>query len=391
MELSTRARAAEDDIGPVTRFLAEVSARADEPGIADLTFGNPHEMPLAGLVDALRTQVEPRSEAWFAYKTNEEPARATVAAGLRDELGLPFEGADIAMTQGAFGAIDLALHLVADEGDEVIIPVPGWFCYAPMLRVSGLVPVPVALDADTFDLDVDAIVDAVTNHTRIVIVNSPANPTGRVYPRDQLARLAAALDERSAAIGRRIWILSDEPYRRIRFDGVPFTSPAAVYPWTLIDYSYGKVLLAPGQRLGYLAIGPLLPDDVRTTLRDALVPTQLAIGWGFPDALMQHAAPALEDVTIDVEELQRRRDRLHAALADAGFRVTRAEGTFYLWAEAPDGDSEALARRLAARGVLIMPGTLFDRPGHFRLSLTATNEAIEKALPALLDEAPVRS
>ncbi|WP_062526172.1 aminotransferase class I/II-fold pyridoxal phosphate-dependent enzyme [Demequina rhizosphaerae] len=391
MELSARARAAEDDIGPVTRFLAGVGARADEPGIADLTFGNPHEMPLPGLVGAIRAQVEPRSEAWFAYKTNEAPAQEAIAAGLRAELDLRFEAADIALTQGAFGAIDLALHLVADEGDEVIYPVPGWFCYPPMLRIGGLVPVPVPLAPGTFDLDVEAIAAAVTPRTRIVIVNSPANPTGRVYPRDQLERLAEALEERSAAIGRRIWVLSDEPYRRIRFDGVPFTSPAAVYPWTLIDYSYGKVLLAPGQRLGYLALGPLLPDDVRADLREAFVPAQLAIGWGFPDAIMQYAVPALETVSIDVAELQRRRDRLHGALTEAGFRVTRAEGTFYLWAEAPDGDAEGLAARLAERGVLIMPGTLFDRPAHFRLSLTAAGDAIEKAIPALLDEAPVRS
>ncbi|MDN4474381.1 aminotransferase class I/II-fold pyridoxal phosphate-dependent enzyme [Demequina sp. SYSU T00192] len=389
MELSARARAAEDEIGPMAAFLAEVGRRADEPGIADLTFGNPHEMPLSGLVDALRAGVEPRSEQWFAYKTNEAPAQEAIAAGLRDELDLPFEAADIALTQGAFGAIDLAFHLLADEGDEVIVPVPGWFCYAPMLRISGVVPVPVDLDPETFDLDVDAIAAAVTPRTRIVVVNSPANPTGRVYPRDQLERLAAALEERSAAIGRRIWVLSDEPYRRIRFDGIGFTSPAAVYPWTVIDYSYGKILLAPGQRLGYLALGPLMPADVRTTLRDAFVPGQLSIGWGFPDALMQYAVPDLESVSIDVGELQRRRDRLHGALSEAGYRLTPVEGTFYLWAEAPGGDGEALAARLAERGVLIMPGTLFDRPGHFRLSLTATPEAIEKAIPELVAAAAV--
>ena len=111
-------------------------------------------------------------------------------------------------------------------------------------------------------------------------------------------------------LGRRIWILSDEPYRRIRFDGVGFVSPAACYPWTLIDYSYGKVLLAPGQRLGYLALSPLLPDAQREALREAFFPTQMALGWGFPDALMQYAVPDLEHVSIDLAELARRRDRM---------------------------------------------------------------------------------
>lgn len=388
MELSTRARAAQDQIEAVTRFLADVGARAGQPGVMDLTFGNPHEMPLPGLVDALRAQVEPRSEQWFAYKTNEDAPRTAIAAGLSAELGLPFEPEDVALTQGAFGAIDLATHLLADVGDEVIVPVPGWFCYPPMLEIAGLTPVPVPLTDGTFDLDVDAIARAITSRTRIVVVNSPANPTGRVYPREQLTALGDVLTAASDRLGRRIWILSDEPYRRIRFDGVGFTSPAVVYPWTVIDYSYGKVLLAPGQRLGYLALGAGIPADDRQALRDAMVPAQLAIGWGFPDAVMQYAVPALEDVSIDVAELQRRRDRLHGGLAEAGYRVTRPEGTFYLWAEAPGHDGDGLTARLAERDVLVMPGRLFDRPGHFRMSLTATMETIERALPLLVAEAP---
>ena len=388
MELSTRARAAQDQIEAVTRFLADVGARAGQPGVKDLTFGNPHEMPLLGLVDALRAQVEPRSEQWFAYKTNEDAPRTAIAAGLSVELGLPFEPEDVALTQGAFGAIDLATHLLADVGDEVIVPVPGWFCYPPMLEIAGLTPVPVPLTDGTFDLDVDAIARAITSRTRIVVVNSPANPTGRVYPREQLTALGDVLTAASDRLGRRIWILSDEPYRRIRFDAVGFTSPAVVYPWTVIDYSYGKVLLAPGQRLGYLALGAGIPADDRQSLRDAMVPAQLAIGWGFPDAVMQYAVPALEDVSIDVAELQRRRDRLHGGLAEAGYRVTRPEGTFYLWAEAPGHDGDGLTARLAERDVLVMPGLLFDRPGHFRMSLTATMETIERALPLLVAEAP---
>jgi len=214
-------------------------------------------------------------------------------------------------------------------------------------------------------------------------VNSPANPTGRVYPRDRLVALAAVLEAASASNGRRIWLLSDEPYRRIRFDGIGFTSPAACYPWTLIDYSYGKVLLAPGQRLGYLALSPLIPTTERDELRAAMLPLQLALGWGFPDALMQYAAPALERVSIDLAELTRRRDRMVAELSQAGYALTVPEGTFYLWGAAPGGDAVAFAAALAERGVYLLPGSIFDRPGHFRISLTATMEMLERALPAL--------
>lgn len=381
MELARRALSAEDEISRVMALFDAMGRRAEEPGTLDFTFGNPHEPPLPGLVAAMREQVEPRSDTWFAYSTSKPTARETVAAGLATELGLAFEPDDIAMTQGAFGAISLALHLLTDVGDEVVVPVPGWFCYPSMLRAASLTPVPASLADGTFDLDLDAIAAAITPRTRIVVVNSPANPTGRVIPRAQLEALAELLDRESARIGRRIWILSDEPYRRIRFAGVPFISPAAVYPWTMIDYSYGKILLAPGQRLGYLAVSPLLPRQERDRIRAAYDPVQLAIGWGFPDALMQYAVPALESVGIDLGDLEAKRDAMHGALTRAGYDVNLPEGTFYLWGLAPHGDGDGFASALAERGVLVMPGSLFDRPRHFRISLTATMTTIDRSLP----------
>lgn len=383
--ISARASEAKAAVDVVTAFFGRIQAIADDPDALDFTFGNPHEMALPGLPAAIRAQAEPKTVEWFAYKTSERSAQEVVAAGLASELGLAFEPEDIAMTQGAFGAMSLALALLADAGDEVVIPVPGWFCYEPMLYAANLLPVHAPLDATTFDLDLDAIARAITPRTRIVIVNSPANPTGRVYPKATWDDLADVLERASREQGRRIWLMSDEPYRRIRFDGIEFASPAASYPWTVIDYSYGKVLLAPGQRLGYLALSPLIPAAERDELRDALTPLGLAIGWGFPDAVMQYSVPALEGLSIDLTELTRKRDRLYGALTDAGLDVTRPEGTFYLWGRAPGGDAAAFCDALAARGVYVMPGTLFDRPEHFRISLTATMDMIDRALPHLLE------
>jgi aspartate/methionine/tyrosine aminotransferase len=387
MTLSARASRAEAAIESVTSFFARMQALTDVPDAVDLTFGNPHEMPLPGLAAAMSAQLTPRSVDWFAYTGSRRDAQETIAQGLQSELGLPFEPDDIAMTQGAFGAISLALALLTDPGDEVVVPVPGWFCYEPMLQVRDLTPVRAALTPDSFDLDIDAIARAITDRTRVVVVNSPANPTGRVYPKSAWDALADVLESASAAHGRRIWLLSDEPYRRIRFDGIGFTSPAGSYPWTLIDYSYGKVLLAPGQRLGYLALSPLLPADDKASLRAALVPLGLAIGWGFPDAIMQYAVPDLESLSLDMQELTRKRDRAYGALADAGFTITRPEGTFYLWGRAPGDDARAFCDAVAARGVHIMPGTLFDTPECFRISLTATMPMLDRAIPVLIDVA----
>ncbi len=384
MAMSARATRAKAAVGVVTAFFARMQSVTDDADALDFTFGNPHEFALPGLVDALRANAEPQTVDWFAYQTSQPAAQEAVAAALRAELDLPFEPADIAMTQGAFGAISLALGLLTDVGEEVVIPVPGWFCYEPMLHAADLVPVRAPLAPDTFDLDVDAIARAITSNTRIVIVNSPANPTGRVYPAETWSALAEVLETASARNGRRIWLLSDEPYRRIRFDGIEFASPAPAYPWTVIGYSYGKVLLAPGQRLGYLALSPLIPRSARDELRAALFPIGLAIGWGFPDAVMQYSVPALEHVSIDIGELTRKRDRLLAALTDAGVEVTRPEGTFYLWARAPGGDAQAFCDALAERGVHVMPGTLFDQPRHFRIALTQTMDVIDRAIPHLV-------
>ena len=384
MSMSERAFRAKTSVDQVVAYFSRMQALAQDPDALDFTFGNPHEMALSGLTDAMRAQLEPLSVDWYAYKSNERPAQEAVAAGLSGELGLDFEPDDIAMTQGAFGAIELALALVADPGDEVIIPAPGWFCYDPMLFAVNLVPVPAPLDPTDFSLDIDAIARAITPRTRVVIVNSPSNPTGRVFPRETWDELATVLEQASRTHRRRIWLLSDEPYRRIRFDGIGFDSPAGSYPWTMIDYSYGKVLLAPGQRLGYLALSPLLPAEERDELRAAFMPIQLAIGWGFPNALMQYSVPALEGVSIDMAELTRKRDRLYGALSDAGYTLTRPEGTFYLWGRAPGGDAQAYCDALAERHVYVMSGTIFDQPQHFRISLTATMDTIERALPDLV-------
>jgi aspartate/methionine/tyrosine aminotransferase len=385
--MSERAVAAKTAVDVVASFFNRMQTLEQEPDALDFAFGNPHEMPLPGLPAAIRAHAEPRAVNWFAYKSSERPAQEVVASALTSELGLAFEPDDIAMTQGAFGAISLTFALLADAGDEVVIPVPGWFCYEPMLRAANLLPVRAALEPESFDLDVDAIARAITPRTRIVVVNSPANPTGRVYPWSAWQALAEVLEQASRTHGRRIWLLSDEPYRRIRFDGVEFASPAGSYPWTLIDYSYGKILLAPGQRLGYLALSPLIPAVERDELRAALFPLGLAIGWGFPDAVMQYAVPDLETLSLDMDELTRKRDRLYGALTRAGLQVTRPEGTFYLWGRAPGGDTEAFCRALEQRRVFVMPGGLFDQPEHFRISLTATMPMIDQALPHLVDVA----
>jgi aspartate aminotransferase len=382
--LSSRITAAEAAFAPVNKFYASslYSERRGDPGISDFTFGNPHEMPIPGLVAAIREHAQPRHPDWFAYKTSEKEPQAFVAERLGRELGLTFDPTDIALTAGAFAAIMVAAHHVLDPGDEAIFSQPAWFCYEPLLLAAAAVPRKVALKPPAFDLDLDAINAAINSRTRLVIVTTPHNPTGRIYGRPALEDLADLLERASSRIGHRIYLLSDEPYRRLRFDGRSFDSPATIYPWTLISYSYGKVLLAPGQRLGYLAVSPLMPIAERRAICDSMLTAQMALGWCFPNAVMQYAIPDLENLSIDQAALARRRDRLIDILEGNGFTTLRPEGTFYLWSRWPKGDPEQLWSELASRNVFVMPGSLLGAPDYLRISLTASDEMVERARTA---------
>jgi aspartate aminotransferase len=382
--VSARIRAVDAAFAAVKDFYltSRYGKRRGDPDICDLTFGNPHEMPLDGLVTALRERAVPKDKNWFAYKTSEEEPQAFLAQRLRRELALPFEPPDIALTTGAFAAIMVAFRLALDAGDEAVISEPAWFCYEPMLLAADAIPRKVKLKVPTFDLDLSAIEAAIGPKTRLVIVNMPHNPTGRIYDNNTLRALAELLERASARYGHRVFLLSDEPYRRLRFDDRGFISPASFYPWTLISYSYGKILLAPGQRIGYLAISPTMPTEERKALRNVMFSTQMALGWCFPNAVMQNAVSDLENLSIDLTTLARRRDLLTATLTKAGYEVLMPEGTFYLWSKWPKGNAEHHWNRLADRDVFVLPGSIMNTTNYFRISLTASDSMIERALPA---------
>lgn len=366
-------------IAPFMRFFSgSYTALAGDAATANFAVGNPHEMALPGYVDALRRHLEPRNTEWFAYKTSEPRARRAVAGTLTARTGIDWDPADIAMTNGGFAAIAVALRALLRPGDEAIFLTPPWFFYEMLILAADGVPVRVRMEPPRFDLDFAAIEAAITPRTRVVLLNSPHNPGGRVYPLDDLRRLAGLLDAASGRTGAPIHLLSDEPYNRIVFDGRPFHSPAEVYPRTLVSYSYGKTLLAPGMRIGYLAMPPAMPD--REGLREAIFITQLSGGWAFPNALLQHAIGDLEALSIDVGALERRRDRLVPALRGMGYETTIPEGTFYVMARAPLADDLAFAEILNRHKVLVLPGSVVELPGWLRISLTASDDMVERGI-----------
>jgi len=367
----------------VAPFMAFFSGPFDQlngkPDVANFAVGNPQEMPLPGYVAALRDATEPRDKDWFAYKLSEAASQRTVASTLRKLTGMEWDPADVAMTNGGFAAIAVALRTLVEAGDEVVFLSPPWFFYEMLILAAGGEPIRVRLEPPAFDLELQRIAAAIGPRTRMVMLNSPHNPSGRVYRAGDLRALADVLSEASDRIGHPIWILSDEPYNRILFDGRGFDSPSQFYPHTVITYSYGKTLLAPGQRIGYLTVPPTLPE--RRELRDEIVMQQFATGYAFPNALMQHALADLERLSIDVGALERRRDRLVPALRELGYEATMPEGTFYTMARSPIPDDVAFTDLLARHRVLVLPGTIVEVPGWFRISLTSSDQMVDDAIP----------
>src|SRR5258706_1491416 len=368
-----------DSIAPFLNFFSgPIWARNGQRGMANFAVGNPQEMPLSGYVDALRAKIEPQSTDWFAYKMSEPRSQAAVARSLTERRVLVWHPADVAMTTGGSGALAVAFQTIVEPGDEVVFLSPPWFFYELLIRAAGGVPVRVSLAPPRFDIDPSAIAAAITPRTRAVLVNSPHNPSGRVYPLEDLRALAAMLDEAATRIGRQIFLVSDEPYNRILFDGREFHSPAEVYPDTITTYSYGKTLLAPGMRIGYLTVPPTMSD--REAFRERVLMAQLSGGFLFPNALLQHAIEDLEKLSIDVGAIERRRDRMVGALRGMGYETTLPEGTFYIMAKSPIDDDVAFGELLAEENVLVLPGTVVEVPGWFRISLTASDEMVEGGL-----------
>ena len=352
---------------------------SSKEGVYDFALGNPHEMPLPGFAQALQTWAVPQNDAWFAYKMSEPASRETAAAALSKRTGVAFSPDDMYMTNGAFAALSITVKTILEPEDEIIYVSPPWFFYKAIIVSHYGAAVRVPCDPASFLPDLDAIRRAITPRTRAILINSPNNPTGRVYPPAFLTELANLLNDASQHIQHPILLISDESYSRILFSGVEFHSPAEFYPHTFVIYTYGKTLLTPGQRIGYIALPQAMPQ--REQYRPAILAAQIVGGYSFPNALLQHALPDLENLIIDLPSLERRRARLVRALGEMGYETSTPQGTFYLLARSPIPNDLDFITLLGEENILCLPGSAFEMAGYFRISLTASDAMVEGALP----------
>ena len=376
-----RVQNAHTSIIPIYEFITKYERwRADgREDTCDFALGNPQTMPLEAFVTALRDAAIPKDKSWYAYKMSEPSSREIVSRSLNRLTGLAFPPEGIFMTNGATGALLVTMNALIGPGDEVIFNSPPWFFYEGMILNSGGKPVAVDVDPTTFDLDLEGIERAITGNTRFIIVNSPNNPTGKIYSPETLERLGRILEAGSKRIGRPIYLVSDEAYRAIVYDDAKFHSPTVFYKNSIMIYTYGKTLLTPGQRVGYIALSPRM-DDLEG-LRTILHSSQILSGWAMTSALMQHCLGDLEQMSLDLKVLERRRDRFVKGLRDCGYEVRTPEGAFYITPKTPIEDDVAFADLLAREGVLCLPGSVVRMNGYLRASVTASDEMVDRALP----------
>ena len=350
--------------------------------VFDFSLGNPNVEPPLEFQRVLEDLVHDPTPGLHGYMPNAgyPAAREAVACYLSEDQGVGVPGENIVMTCGAGGALNVILKTILDPCDEVVVPRPYFAEYGFYVDNHGGVLKPVDTTAD-FGLDLDAIAAAIGEKTRAVLINSPNNPTGRVYPAGSLARLGDLLRQKTRETGRIIYLISDEPYRRIVFDGLRVPPVMAAFENSVIASSYSKELSLAGERIGYVAAHPDIPRV--GSLMEGLILANRILGFVNAPALMQRAVAQLQGVGVDLSLYERNRKVLYHALSEAGYAVQLPQGAFYLFPRSPLDDDVAFVQELLDRRVLVVPGVGFGAPGYFRMAFCTAPEVVDGALPAL--------
>ncbi len=360
---------------------AELKAAHGPDRVFDFTLGNPEMDPPEAFVRKLReitTQPEPGMHRYMA-NAGYPWVRERVAEAMERDSGVAVDQRHVIMTVGAACAINITLKALLDPGQEVIVLAPYFAEYLFYVYNHGGEPRVVQTD-ERFQPDLEAIEQAIGPRTKAIVLNSPNNPTGVVYSRELLVELGRLLDDAAARHGHPIYVISDEPYRKISYDA-EVTPPLSVFRDCVVCSSHSKDLALPGERIGAAVVHPDASDGAE--LVAAMSFSLRTLGFVNAPALLQRAVADLQDVTVDIERYRKKRDKLHAGLVDAGYDCVLPGGAFYVFPRSPLADDVEFVRRLLAERVLAVPGAGFGRPGYFRLAYCMRDEVIEGGLPGL--------
>ena len=356
-----------------------LKAQFGEDRVFDLSLGNPVVEPPAQFRQELRRLVESPQKGMHRYMPNSgyQETRQAVSDSLKAESGIDFTANDIVMTCGAGAGLNVVLRTIVNPGQEVILLSPFFGLYLYMVENHNGVPVTVSTSPD-FQLDLEAIEAVITPKTRAIFINSPNNPSGVMYSYASIRELGDLLRRKQAEYRSEIFLISDEPYRRILYDGLTYPIVFPHYDNTLVVYSHSKDLGLPGERIGYIAVNPAHSD--RVGMVNGLSFCTNTLGFVNAPALMQHVVRALQGVTVDVDDYQRKRDYLHSQLSEIGYSVVKPQGAFYLFPKSPMEDDADFVEILQKWNVLTVPGRGFGTPGYFRISYCVEDWVLEGAV-----------
>jgi len=359
----------------------KLKARFGAENVFDFSLGNPDLPPPARFGEVLGKLAMDHTPGVHAYMPNSgyPRVREKVAAQLSLEQGVTLERDDLLLTCGAAGALNVTLKALLDPGDEVIVLAPFFVEYHFYVDNHGGVAKVVQTTSD-FSLDLQAIATVITPRTKAIIVNSPNNPTGQIYPAADLAALNRLLLAAGERLGTVIYLLADEPYRKIVYDGFTVPPVLANCRNSIVVSSYSKDLSLPGERIGYIAVHPDIAD--KAVLLGAMNLANRILGFVNAPALMQRAIAELQGVTVDCTSYARRRATFCRILTEAGYDFLPPRGAFYLFPKSPLEDDVAFVNLLLEEKILAVPGRGFGLPGHFRLAFCVDDAVIERSGPA---------
>ena len=359
---------------------AKMKAEFGADNVFDFSLGNPDVPPPAKFNEVLQELAAKENPGAHAYMPNGgyPYVREALAHKLSEEQGVHIDQGDVLMTCGAAGGLNVMFKALLDPGDEVIMLAPFFVEYKFYVDNHGGVSKVVATDEE-FNLDFEAIEEAITEKTKVVLINSPNNPTGQVYSAEDINRLGQILDSAGDRLCTTIYLVSDEPYRKIVYDGFEVPSIMQATKNSIVISSYSKDLSLPGERIGYLAVHPDIKD--KSLLIDAMTLANRILGFVNAPALMQRVVEQLQEETVDVSIYARRREMFCSILDAAGFEYVKPKGAFYMFPKAPIDDVE-FCTLLQQEKILAVPGRGFGAPGYLRLAFCVDDKVIESSADA---------
>ena len=377
-------------LGSVRSYIREVfeygrqqAKIVGEENVFDYSLGNPSipapEKVNESIINILNTESSIKVHG-YTSGPGDDCIRQAVAKNLTERFGKVIRPANLFFTCGAAPALMTALTALACEDSEVIAIAPFFPEYKPFIESSGNKFVMVPADTTNFQIDLAALESLVNEHTQAIIINSPNNPSGVVFSKETLEKVGAILGAAAEKYGHPVYIIADEPYRELVYDGVEVPFIPNVYKDTIVCYSWSKSLSLPGERIGYVMVADDVTDAPELTA--AVAGAARMLGHVCAPSLIQKAVALCCDIMPDLEAYDVNRNLLYNGLTEIGYECAKPQGAFYLFVKAPGGDAMAFAEKAKNKNLLIVPSDSFGVPGYFRLSYCVSKEMIERSLPA---------